>query len=223
MTELNVKDVVSHMRPPKEKYVADFNQLIELVRKLQSAGYVVGIVGGVWDLVHPGHVRYLMLAKQECDILIVVVDSDELVRHRKGPHRPVVPEDERIEMLSYLGGIVDIIMLRPLSSHLEDREYLNKMLKPDVCILSTSTGDISEEQREIIKQNVKRVVVFPPQAETSSSARIRLLAIDGATPLATSVTTLVGEKAKQIADLLNGLPEELRILVDTHIGKLKEI
>lgn len=223
MPELNVKDVVSQTRPPKEKYIADFDQLIELVRKLQAAGYVVGIVGGVWDLVHPGHVRYLMLAKQECDILIVVVDSDELVKHRKGPYRPVVPEDERIEMLSYLGGIVDIIMLRPLSSHLDDREYLNKMLKPDVCILSTSTGDISEEQREIIKKNVKKVVVLPPQAETSSSARIRLLAIDGATPLAQAVTALVDDKARQIAELLAGIPQELHVLIDAHMNKLKEV
>ena len=223
MQEISVKDILSQTCPLSKKYIPDLQQLVALVRKLQAAGYVVGIVGGVWDLLHPGHARYLALAKKECDVLIVVVDSDELVRHRKGPHRPVVPESERIEMLSYLGGIVDIITLRPLSSHVEDREYLNKEIKPDVCILSTSTGDIDEEQRMVIAQNVKRVAVFLPQAETSSSARIRLLAIDGATPLAQSVTELVEGKAEQVAQILATLPQDMRMLIESHMTKLKGI
>lgn len=223
MEETSVKEIISHTCPLNKKYIPDLQQLIVLVRKLQAAGYLVGIVGGVWDMLHPGHARYLTLAKKECDVLIVVVDSDELVSHRKGPHRPVVPENERIEMLSYLGGIVDIITLRTLSSHVEDREYLNKQIKPNVCVLSTSTGDIDEGQRALIGKNVERVVVFPPQAETSSSARIRLLAIDGATPLARSVTGLVSGKAEQIAQVLATLPQELQVLIETHMDRLKGI
>lgn len=219
--EISVKDILSPTCPLEKKYIPDLQQLAALVRRLQAAGYTVGIVGGVWDLAHPGHMKYLQLAKDECDVLIVVVDSDELVKHRKGPTRPVVPEDERISTLHYLRP-VDIITLRPLSSHLEDREYLNKIIKPDVCILSTSTGDIDENQRAIITQNVKRVATFPPQAETSSSARIRRVAIDGATPLAQAVTGLVDSKIQQIVELLSELPKEMQVLVQAQLEKLKE-
>jgi D-beta-D-heptose 7-phosphate kinase/D-beta-D-heptose 1-phosphate adenosyltransferase len=149
----------------------------------------------------------------------VVVDSDELVRHRKGPHRPIVPEDERIEMIHHLRWC-DIITVRPLSSHTEDSEYLNKAVKPDVCILSTSTGDIPEEKRKHIEQYVGRVALFPPQAETSSSARIRRLAIDGASPLAAAMTNLVSGKAEEIALILNALPRELKVLIDAHLEEL---
>ena len=193
-----------------------------IASKIRNAGYRIGIVGGVWDLFHIGHAKYLQLAKEECDVLIVVVDSDELVRHRKGPSRPVVPEEERIATLHYLRS-ADIITIRTLAAHSEDKEYLNKATEPDVCILSTGTGDIPETQRAEIAKYAKRVVVFPPQAETSSSARIRLLAIDGAKPLADSVTELVDRKARGVAELFAQLPQELQVLIDSHMQRLNKV
>ncbi len=100
---------------------------------------------------------------------------------------------------------------------------MNKWFRPNVCVLSTGTGDIPEEQRAVIAQHVNEIKVFPPQAETSSSARIRLLAIDGATPLAQAITTLVNGKAELIAGILQALPKEMQVLVEGHITKLKEM
>lgn len=215
----SVKEILKAGCPLDKKLVRDLGELTELSRKLRDGGHAVGVVGGVWDLVHVGHARYLAQAKGECDVLIAVVDSDELVRNRKGPHRPVVPENERIEMLHHMRW-VDIITVRPLGAHIEDSEYLNKAVQPDVCILSSSTGDISPEKREVIAQFVKRIAVFPPQAETSSSARIRRLAIDGASPLADAMSKLVGKSAQEIATILNALPNEMKVLIDAHMKEL---
>lgn len=214
-----VKEILDPMCPLEKKLVRDLGELAELSKKLRDSGHTVGIVGGVWDLVHVGHARYLAQAKAECDVLIGVVDSDDLVRHRKGPHRPVVPEEERIEMLHHMRW-VNIITVRPLNAHSEDTEYLNKAVKPEVCILSTSTGDISEEKRRVIAQHVNRIAVFPPQAETSSSARIRRLAIDGASPLAEALSKLVGGKAEAIAQILSTLPQEMGVAIDSHMQEL---
>jgi D-beta-D-heptose 7-phosphate kinase/D-beta-D-heptose 1-phosphate adenosyltransferase len=217
---VTMREILSPQCSPERRYL-NFTDAVALVAQLKSAGYEVGVVGGVWDLIHLGHARYLRLAKAECQILVVVVDSDQLVKHRKGPSRPVVPESERIQMVCHLVS-ADIVIVRDLDEHTKDKEYINKALHPDVCILSTSTGDISAEQRDVIAQHVGRIKVFLPQAETSSSARIRLLAIDGATPLAKSVTKLVEEKVVQVAQLLSGLPQELHVLAETHIEGLNK-
>ena len=219
MDVVTVREILDPKTSFNRRYIPNLEELAVLVGKFKQAGYRVVIVGGVWDLIHEGHAAYLDLAKQEGDILITVVDSDELVRSRKGPSRPVVPEDERLRMVSFLRA-VDIITLRTLEGHLADKEYLNKAIDPDVCVLSTTTGDIPEERRKEIEKFCGEVVVFPPQAETSSSARIRLLAIDGATPLAVSVNELVSQRADQVSQLLASLPREVKVLVDTHLKEL---
>ena len=113
IVKVKIKDIFASHKFPEIRFIPDLEDAVCLVKQAKQAGYDVGIVGGVWDLPHIGHAKYLHLAKQECDILIVVVDSDELVRNRKGPTRPVVPEDERIQMVCHLAS-VDIVILRNL-------------------------------------------------------------------------------------------------------------
>jgi cytidyltransferase-like protein len=220
--KVTLKEILSPKCKPERRFVEDLNHVALLAQQAKQTGHMVVIVGGVWDLPHIGHAKYLRLAKEEGDLLIVVVDSDELVRNRKGPTRPVVPQEERVQMVCHLAS-ADIVILRNLKEHLEDKEYLNKVLQPNVCVLSTGTGDIPEAQRKVIAQHVERIKVFPPQAETSSSARIRLLAIDGATPLAQAMTALVEEKVERVAELLSSLPKEAQVLVESHLNKLKEL
>lgn len=63
---------------------------------------VVGITSGVFDLLHVGHVRYLERCHALCDRLIVLVDSDDLVRERKGNSRPIIPLSDRMKLLETL-------------------------------------------------------------------------------------------------------------------------
>src|SRR4051812_13262843 len=72
------------------------------VHQWRAANKTVVFTNGVFDLLHPGHVRYLQHARSLGDVLIVGVNSDRSVRSNKGPARPIVPEAERAEVLAAL-------------------------------------------------------------------------------------------------------------------------
>ena len=72
---------------------------------LRRAGRRVVFTNGCFDLLHPGHVRYLQQARALGDALIVAINSDRSVRHVKGEGRPILNEDERAEIISALGCV----------------------------------------------------------------------------------------------------------------------
>src|SRR5262245_51111469 len=77
---------------------------------LHAAGKQVVFTNGVFDLLHPGHVRYLQAARDEGDALIVGVNSDRSVRANKGPSRPIIPENERAELLAALACVDAVVV-----------------------------------------------------------------------------------------------------------------
>src|SRR5262245_56837292 len=92
----------------KDRYIPNHEKLGKLVQHWKELGLRIVLTSGTWDLFHVGHAEYLEKSKGLGDILIVGVDSDEKVKARKGPHRPVVPEAERVRILSHLRH-VDVI------------------------------------------------------------------------------------------------------------------
>lgn len=155
-----------------KRYTA--KSLQKKVNELRKAGKRIILSSGSWDMLHVGHMRYLSAAKQRGDFLIVGVDSDKKIRKRKGPDRPIVPEDERMEMLSYLVS-VDAIFLK---KHSDKSGHLIKLVTPDVLIVSETTKH-SQEHLDDIKKYCKEVCVLLPQAQTSTTAKIRKLHLDG--------------------------------------------
>ena len=95
----------------EDRMVTDLSVLATRVEHLKGIGLKVVLTSGSFDLVHLGHVKYLEEAKKQGDVLIVGVDSDEKIRRRKGPDRPMVGQDERTHMLAYQRP-VDIIVLK---------------------------------------------------------------------------------------------------------------
>jgi D-beta-D-heptose 7-phosphate kinase/D-beta-D-heptose 1-phosphate adenosyltransferase len=79
---------------------------------LRARGGTVVFTNGVFDLLHPGHVRYLQQARSLGDALIVGLNSDESVRRNKGPERPITPQSERAELLAAL-DCVDAVVVFP--------------------------------------------------------------------------------------------------------------
>src|SRR5262249_44400885 len=75
-----------------------------------GSGRRVVMTNGVFDLLHPGHVRYLQAARQEGDALVIAINSDRSVRAIKGPTRPLTPELERAEILAAL-ACVDAVVI----------------------------------------------------------------------------------------------------------------
>ena len=80
-------------------------QLIEERERLRAAGKRVVFTNGCFDLLHPGHVRYLAAARALGDALIVALNSDRSVRELKGPTRPILTEAERTEVISALASV----------------------------------------------------------------------------------------------------------------------
>src|SRR5260221_13385298 len=76
----------------------------------RRAGRRVVFTNGVFDLLHPGHVRYLQAARAEGDALIVAVNSDRSVQAIKGPSRPITPERERAEILAALACVEAVVI-----------------------------------------------------------------------------------------------------------------
>src|SRR4029078_10090170 len=80
----------------------DAEALAAFVRDARASGRRIVFTNGVFDILHPGHVRYLQAPRRHGDLLIVGLNSDASVRRNKGPERPVNPEAERAEVLEAL-------------------------------------------------------------------------------------------------------------------------
>jgi D-beta-D-heptose 7-phosphate kinase/D-beta-D-heptose 1-phosphate adenosyltransferase len=81
-----------------------------LAAATQAAGGTVVFTNGVFDLLHPGHVRYLSAARALGDRLIVAINTDRSVRAIKGPERPITPEHERAEILAALAAVDAVVL-----------------------------------------------------------------------------------------------------------------
>ena len=130
------------------------NELAAILQQLKYEGNVVVTTNGCFDVLHLGHLRYLQAARQLGDHLVVAINSDTSVRELKGENRPLVPEDERAEMLAGL-ECVDYVVIFP---ELTPIELLSK-LKPSIHVKG---GDYKLEQlveREIVEKNGGKVIV----------------------------------------------------------------
>lgn len=177
---------------------ADEKRIREKAKQARKAGQKIVLTQGSFDLIHIGHGRYLQKARTYGDVLFVGVDSDEKVRARKGPERPVVPEEERMEMLSYLDN-VDYVILKPLVA---EKWWLIKLIRPDVLIATKQT--YTPKQKEELAEFCGEVVVLEEQATTSTSAKIRRVQIGAAKEI---TTTLSNKLIKTIEKVLDELKE----------------
>jgi rfaE bifunctional protein nucleotidyltransferase chain/domain len=85
--------------------VFDHAGLERFVREMRAANRKIVFTNGVFDLLHPGHLRYLQAARSYGEVLIVGLNSDASVRRNKGPGRPINPELERAEVLASLSSV----------------------------------------------------------------------------------------------------------------------
>lgn len=170
---LNRSGIFGPDASPEERFIPDYDVLDRKIRAARELGLRIVLTMGTFDMLHIGQARYLREARKLGDILIVGVDSDEKVRSRKGEGRPVVPQDERVEMLTHL-RYVDVVTIKNLG---QERWTLIKLVRPDVLIATAET--YTPEQLQALKEFCWEVVVLERQATTSTSARVRLLHIGG--------------------------------------------
>jgi D-glycero-beta-D-manno-heptose 1-phosphate adenylyltransferase len=153
-----------------ERLIDSLEGLGEFVDHLKGIGLRIVLTSGSFDLVHLGHVKYLAKAKELGDVLIVGVDGDAKIRKRKGADRPMVPEDERLEMLAHQRP-VDLIYLKADD---EERWALIRTVQPNVLVLSTDHS-YSPDELEELGEICGAVHVLERQAAVTTSERIRQL------------------------------------------------
>lgn len=153
-----------------KKIVLDADKLAQLAEILRSAvGHKIVVTIGTWDMLHIGHVRYLIKAKGHGDILVVGVDTDAAVKRYKGPLRPIVPQEERMEMLTYQQCVDLVTLIDDVNKKGEWGCGLIKKIWPDVFIAEEES--YSKEQLEKIKKYCGKLVVLPRQAENTSTSK----------------------------------------------------
>ena len=138
----------------------------------RAAGRRVVFTNGVFDLLHPGHTRYLADARSEGDVLVVAVNSDRSVRaQNKGTDRPITPEAERAEILAAL-AVVDAVVIFD-----EDTPHaIVSAVQPDVLVKGADWGADNIVGRDVVEARggrVVRVTLSPGYSTTSILARAR--------------------------------------------------
>lgn len=155
----------------KDKIVKSSKELSEKIAAHKVLGHKIVCTIGSWDMLHIGHVRYLNIAKEHGDVLIVGVDSDRAVKLYKGPLRPIIPEDERMEMLCYQECVDYVIPINDIDDKGNWSFSLIKEVPVDIFI-AVSGDSYTSEQKATIKKHSGKLEVLPRQAEKTSSTDI---------------------------------------------------
>lgn len=177
---LAIRDIFGPGSNPKKRYVSSFEQASQYATFLKGLGLTVVYTPGVWDLPHIGHGRYWEQAKRNGDILIVGVELDECVKIRKGPNRPVVPFQERVEMLCHIRHIDLVVPIPDFNEQGKCGLKMVEAIRPDVFVASQRSFkdyDDTQEWTKRIQKYSGRLEIMESQAETSTSNKIRDLVI----------------------------------------------
>lgn len=144
------------------------DQAATFVAQLRADGKKVVFTNGVFDLLHPGHVRYLQAARAEGDALIVGINSDRSTRAIKGPDRPVVPEEERAEVLAALASVDGVVIFDEETPH-----EIISLLQPDILVKGADWPADQIVGRDIVEARGGRVVRVPVIAGQSTTSILK--------------------------------------------------
>jgi len=153
--------------------VVSQDELILHIAERKRNGQRVVFTNGCFDLLHPGHIRCLEQARAQGDLLVVAINSDASVRQLKGPPRPLVPVEERAEVLAALAAVDYVVVFDAPTP----RELIAGVL-PDVLVKGGDWGRdeiVGGEEVEAAGGRVVSVPLVPGYSTTALLERIRKL------------------------------------------------
>lgn len=156
---------------PGAARILDRRSIVRLVARLRADGKRIVFTNGVFDLLHPGHVRYLQQARALGDVLIVGVNADASVRRNKGPERPLTPDSERAEILAALECVEAVVIFDE-----DTPDAVIKAVEPDVLVKGADWAADRIVGRDTVEARGGRVVRVPLEqgySTTSIVERIR--------------------------------------------------
>ena len=156
---------------PVPKLAADVAALVSALAPRRAAGARVVFTNGCFDLLHPGHVRYLAAARALGDLLVVGLNGDASVRRLKGPGRPVLRLEERAEVLAGLAAVDHLIVFDD-----DTPRALIAALAPDVLVKGAdwAAEDIVGRDEVLARGGrVERITMVPGVSTSELLRRIR--------------------------------------------------
>ena len=145
------------------------------VSRERGKGRRIVFTNGVFDLLHPGHVRYLEAARALGDTLIVGLNADESVRRNKGPHRPINPEQERAEMLAALECVDAVVVFAE-----DTPDQIIRLVAPDVLVKGADWPADQIVGRDTVEARGGRVVRMPVEDGFSTTTLVERIRRAGA-------------------------------------------
>ena len=127
--------------------IKQLTELKELIKQAQAQGKKVVFANGCFDLLHGGHISYLEDSKNQGDILVVGVNSDQSIRGIKGQGRPVMPQQERLEILSFIECVDYLILFDEATC-----DKLLRALRPDIHSKGTDYTPDSVPERQTARE-----------------------------------------------------------------------
>jgi rfaE bifunctional protein nucleotidyltransferase chain/domain len=145
--------------------ILDAAALDVFVREARAAGRRIVFTNGVFDILHPGHLRYLQAARRHGDLLIVGLNADESVRRNKGPGRPINPEGERAEVLAALGCVDAVSIFDD-----ETPADIIRRVQPDVLVKGADWPADQIVGRDTVEARGGQVILEPVEQGYSTTA-----------------------------------------------------
>ncbi len=152
---------------PAAEAVLSHEETKSLVEQRRTAGRRIVFTNGVFDLLHPGHVRYLRFARSLGDVLIVGVNADGSVHRNKGPARPINPDHERAEVVAAL-ACVDAAVIFEEDTPAE----IVRLVQPDVLVKGSDWPADQIVGRDTVEARGGRVVLAEVEEGFSTTAII---------------------------------------------------
>lgn len=151
------------------RIVKDHTELKNIVDKAQKEGKTVVLTNGCFDLIHVGHVRYLQAARAEGDVLVVALNDDESVRKFKRCDGPLMPEDERAEVVAAFEGVDYVTLFSEPSA-----DAILDLLRPDVHAKGTDyTEETVPERDTVLAYGGRIAIVGDPKSHSSTELLAR--------------------------------------------------
>ena len=158
--------------------ILSLEALQPLVKEVKQQGRKVVLANGCFDWLHVGHVRYLREARQLGDCLVVAVNADASVRALKGPPRPLMPEQERAEILAALACVDYVLVFEELNV-----ERVLRSLQPHVHCKGTDYNEQTVPEREVVLSYGGRIaIVGDPKDHSTRSLLQGLMQTQGPGP-----------------------------------------
>ena len=151
--------------------ISSWDHAAAMASAVQDHGGKVAFTNGVFDLLHPGHVRYLHDARAMGDLLVVAMNSDRSVRANKGPDRPITPESERAEVLLALSSVDAVVIFDGETPY----DVIDR-IQPDILVKGEDWGVDAIVGRDLVEARggkVVRVRLEPGLSTTELIRRIR--------------------------------------------------